>query len=108
MACLLLMVPLIGSFYPVPPWPVDIFPYLFLAYVLAGSGWLFAVSRRNRGIFGEIEMDLEGSMLSSQKHTEEVDRALERSGGAVEPVPVPAAAAVVAEVAPAHVGATAG
>ena len=37
-ACVLLMVPLIGSFYPVPPFPVDIFPYIFLAYMLAGSG----------------------------------------------------------------------
>jgi len=107
-ACLLLMVPLIGSFYPVPPFPVDIFPYIFLAYVLAGSGWLFAVSRRNRAIFAEIEMDLEGAMLSSQKHTEEVDRALERTGGSVGPVPVPVPAAVAVEVAPAQVGATAG
>ena len=63
------MVPLIGSFYPVPPFPVDIFPYIFLAYVLAGSGWLFAVSRRNRQIFAEIEMDLEGSMLSTRTRT---------------------------------------
>ena len=77
MACLLLMVPLIGSFYPVPPFPVDIFPYIFLAYMLVGSGWLFAVSRRNRGMFAEIEMDLEASMLSPDKHTPEVDRALE-------------------------------
>jgi len=103
-AAVLLMVPLIGSFYPVPPFPVDIFPYIFLAYVLAGSGWLFAVSRRNRGIFAEIEMDLEGSMLSPQKHTEEVDRVLEREGGAGEPVPVPVAVAV----APAAAGVSAG
>jgi amino acid transporter len=89
MACLLLMVPLIGSFYPVPPFPVDIFPYIFLGYMLVGSGWLFAVSRRNRGMFAEIEMDLEASMLSPDKHTKEVDRALEHEGGALEPVPVP-------------------
>jgi amino acid transporter len=89
MACVLLMVPLIGSFYPVPPFPVDVFPYIFLAYMLAGSGWLFLVSRRNRGLFAEIEMDLEASMLSPEKHTEEVDRALEDVGGAVEPVPAP-------------------
>jgi hypothetical protein len=82
----------------VPPFPVDIFPYIFLAYILAGSGWLFAVSRRNRGIFAEIEMDLESSMLSSDKRTPEVDRALEVEGGSIEPVsePVPAAAAAVA------------
>jgi len=57
--------------------------------MLAGSGWLFLVSRRNRGLFAEIEMDLEASMLSPEKHTEEVDRALEDVGGAVEPVPAP-------------------
>jgi len=89
MACLLLMVPLIGSFYPVPPFPVDVFPYIFLAYMLVGSGWLFAVSRRNRGMFAEIEMDLEASMLSPEKHTNEVDRALEHGGGALEPAPMP-------------------
>ena len=104
MAGLLLMVPLIGSFYPVPPFPVDIFPYIFLAYVLAGSGWLFAVSRRNRGIFAEIEMDLEGSMLSPRKHTEEVDRALEREGGGPVPVAVPVLAADLSRP---QVGATA-
>jgi len=80
---------------------------IFLAYILAGSGWLFAVSRRNRGIFAEIEMDLEGSMLSSQKHTEEVDRVLEREGGGAEPASVPVPVVAAAEVAQ-RVGATAG
>ena len=51
-ACLLLMVPLIGSFYPVPPYPVDLFPYIFLAFMLAGSAWLYldepAPARRPR------------------------------------------------------------
>jgi len=105
-ACVLLMVPLIGSFYPVPPFPVDIFPYIFVAYMLAGSGWLFVVSRRNRGLFAEIEMDLEASMLSSQKHTDEVDRALGEVGGAVEPAPVPVPVPVMAAESP--VPATAG
>ncbi|MGA2520233.1 MAG: APC family permease [Acidimicrobiales bacterium] len=95
MACLLLMVPLIGSFYPVPPFPVDVFPYIFLAYMLAGSGWLWVVSRRNRGLFAEIEMDLEASMLSPDKHTPEVDRALEGVGVPAQPEP-----AVVAVMAP--------
>ena len=102
MACVLLMVPLIGSFYPVPPFPVDIFPYIFVAYVLAGSGWLWAVSRRNPGIFAEIEMDLEGSMLSADKHTEQVDRVREQEGGVTVPARVPVPVAV------AEVGATAG
>ena len=29
LACLCLLVPTVGSFYPVPPFPVNIFPYIF-------------------------------------------------------------------------------
>ena len=32
-AILCLLVPTEGSFYPVPPFPVNIFPYIFLAYM---------------------------------------------------------------------------
>ena len=32
-----LAVPTIGSFYPVPPFPVDIFPYIFLAWMVVGG-----------------------------------------------------------------------
>ncbi len=72
--------------------------------MLAGSGWLFVVSRRNRGLFAEIEMDLEASMLSSQKHTDEVDRALNEVGGAVEPEPVPVPAMAAESPVPATAG----
>jgi len=58
-ACLCLLVPTEGSFYPVPPFPVNIFPYLFAAYIAAGGTWLFILSRRRRGILAEIEADLE-------------------------------------------------
>jgi amino acid transporter len=61
-ACLCLLVPTIGSFYPVPPFPVNIFPYIFLAYMAVGGGWLFALSRRQRGILAEIEDDLDQSL----------------------------------------------
>ena len=61
MACLLLMVPLIGSFVPVPPYPVDIFPYIFLAYMVTGSVWLYITNRRRPGVLNEIEADLEAT-----------------------------------------------
>jgi nitrate reductase gamma subunit len=53
------MVPLIGSFVPVPPYPVDVFPYIFLAYMVAGSTWLYITNRRRPGVLEEIEADLE-------------------------------------------------
>ena len=62
LACLCLLVPTIGSFYPKPPFPIDIFPYLFLAYMAIGGTWLYLRSRRNRGLFSEIEADLEATV----------------------------------------------
>jgi amino acid transporter len=61
-ACLCLMVPTIGSFYPVPPFPVNIFPYIFVAYMAVGGSWLYILSRRRRGILAEIEDDLDQSL----------------------------------------------
>jgi amino acid transporter len=42
----LLLVPAVGSVYPVPSWPVNIFPYIFLGYLALGLGW-FMLLRRN-------------------------------------------------------------
>jgi amino acid transporter len=58
-ACVALMVPTIGSFYPLPPYPVRLFPYIFLGWMLIGAGWLYVVSRRQPGILPAIEADLE-------------------------------------------------
>jgi hypothetical protein len=35
-ALALLLIPAVGSVYPVPPAPVNYFPYVFLAYLLIG------------------------------------------------------------------------
>ena len=56
---LCLLVPTIGSFYPVPAFPVDMFPYIFLAWMAVGGGWLFIVNRRQPDILADIEADLE-------------------------------------------------
>src|SRR5271156_1846313 len=36
LAFVCLMVPTVGSFYPAPPWPINLFPYLFLGFMLLG------------------------------------------------------------------------
>jgi amino acid transporter len=43
---ILLMVPAVGSVYPVPSWPVNIFPYIFLAYLAIGLAWFMMLRRR--------------------------------------------------------------
>jgi amino acid transporter len=58
-AVLCLMVPTIGSFYPQPAWPVNLFPYVYLGWMAVGAGWLFIVNRRRPGILADIEVDLE-------------------------------------------------
>jgi amino acid transporter len=74
-ACLCLAVPTIGSFYPVPPFPVNIFPYVFLSWMLLGGSWLFILSRRQRGMFAAIEADLEVAMVASARsHDEEMGK----------------------------------
>jgi amino acid transporter len=54
-----LLVPTIGSFYPLPPYPVRLFPYIFLAWMVTGAVWLSVVHRRRPGILSAIEADLE-------------------------------------------------
>src|SRR5579863_36949 len=44
----LLMVPAVGSVYPVPSWPVNIFPYIFLGYLAIGMAWFMILQRRPR------------------------------------------------------------
>jgi amino acid transporter len=60
-------VPTVGSFYPVPAWPVNLFPYIFLSWMVVGGAWLFALSRRRAHVFADIEVDLESSMTASAR-----------------------------------------
>jgi len=43
---ILLLVPAVGSVYPVPSWPVNIFPYIFLGYLAIGVVWFMILRRR--------------------------------------------------------------
>jgi len=69
-------VPTVGSFYPVPPYPTDIFPYIFAAYMAVGGAWLFVVSRRQRGILAGIEAELEQT-LQVHEHEREAAEILD-------------------------------
>ena len=50
---MLLMVPAVGSVYPVPSWPVNIFPYIFLGYLALGFSW-FMLLRRNPAFVHDV------------------------------------------------------
>ena len=61
-AFLCLLVPTVGSFYPVPAYPADIFPYMFLGYLALGAAWLYLLRHRRSGVLGEIGAALELSL----------------------------------------------
>jgi amino acid transporter len=69
-ACLCLLVPTVGSFYPVPPYPTNIFPYIFAGYMAVGGAWLFTVSRRQRSILAGIEADLDQTLQVNEHQRE--------------------------------------
>jgi amino acid transporter len=72
-AVLCLLVPTIGSFYPQPPYPVNLFPYIFLAWMAVGATWLLIVSRRRQGILADIEVDLERAPELIAEESVEID-----------------------------------
>ena len=45
-ALVLLMIPTVGSVYPIPDAPVRYFPYLFLGYLAIGAAWILFVGFR--------------------------------------------------------------
>jgi amino acid transporter len=57
---LLLIIPTVGSVYPVPPAPLKFFPYLFVGYLIIGGAWITFQHRRlliaSRG-FPEMAQD---------------------------------------------------
>ena len=57
-AVLLMLIPAVGSVYPVPPAPVNYFPYIFLGYLLIGLARTLLLSRskpeRHEAIHAEM------------------------------------------------------
>jgi amino acid transporter len=70
---LLLMVPLVGLFYPLPAFPIDIFPAIFAAYMLAGGGWLYVLNKRAPGTLTDIENSLEAALQVSAHPASDVE-----------------------------------
>jgi amino acid transporter len=55
----LLVIPTVGSVYPMPAPPVNYFPYLFLVYLIAGIAWILYVRRRSPDALAGIQLDLD-------------------------------------------------
>lgn len=57
----LLSVPLVGVLYPVPEFPLNVLPWIFLALIGLGVGWFLIVRWKTPAVLEQIEKDLEGA-----------------------------------------------
>jgi amino acid transporter len=69
----LLMVPAVGLFYPLPVFPVDIFPAIFAAYMLGGGTWLYVLNRQVAGTLVDIEASLEAALDATTAPASDVE-----------------------------------
>ena len=62
-ACLI--VPSVGSFYPAPAYPINLFPYIFLGFMLVGGARIYQMYRTQPGALTGIQRDLERALEAS-------------------------------------------
>jgi amino acid transporter len=55
----LLAIPAVGSVYPVPPAPVNYFPYMYLAYLAVGVLWIVSFYKRQPSASTAVRQDLQ-------------------------------------------------
>jgi hypothetical protein len=91
LAFVCLMVPTVGSFYPAPAWPINLFPYIFLGYMLLGGARLYWMHRVQPAALSGIQLDLERALDASAHEIalseEEHQHHLHTPGHGMHPVP---------------------
>ncbi len=106
-AFLCLLVPTVGSFYPVPPYPVNLFPYIFLAFMLLGGARLYHMHRMQPEILPTIQRGLELALAASAHEiavSEELHEGFPHRQRITAPVTAAAGATAHATAAPTGVG----
>lgn len=58
-AIIFMLIPVVGSVYPVPAEPFNVFPYLFLMYLVVGGGWFLMLRLHSPEIIENMEQELE-------------------------------------------------
>jgi len=91
LAFLCLLVPLVGSFYPAPAYPINLFPYIFLGYMLLGAARLYWMHRVDPASLPAIQTDLERALAASA-HDIALGEEEYKHGAGVPYAPAPATA----------------
>ncbi len=66
LGAILMILSLVGSLYPVPPAPLNYFPYGFVAYLLVGLVWFGFLRVRKPTLIDTIEHDLEEVVVGAK------------------------------------------
>ena len=56
---MLMLLALLGSLYPVPAYPMNLLPYVFIIYMCVGAAWFFVLRTRSPSTLLHVEHDLE-------------------------------------------------
>jgi amino acid transporter len=56
----LMLFVIVGSVYPLPPYPYDILPYVFFAYMAVGALWFAVLKFKSPETLASIQHDMEG------------------------------------------------
>ena len=60
---ILMTLSLFGSLYPIPAYPLNLLPYIFLLYMVIGAIWFFVLKAKAPTVLLQIEHDLEVSVI---------------------------------------------
>ena len=55
----LMLLALLGSLYPVPAYPLNLLPYIFVVYMCVGAAWFLVVRQIAPNTLLQVEHDLE-------------------------------------------------
>lgn len=55
---IILLIPIIGSVYPLPAYPYSLFPFIFLGWIAAGGIWFKIAKARNKDLVRNMEKDI--------------------------------------------------
>ena len=55
----LMLLALLGSLYPVPAYPLNLLPYIFVVYMCVGAAWFFVLRQTSPATLLHVEKDLE-------------------------------------------------
>ncbi len=63
LGALFMLAAFVGSMYPVPPFPYNVIPYLYIAYLIVGIGWFIYAKNKAPQMVKLIEQDLEENAM---------------------------------------------